>query len=75
VTDELFFETDADAAQFILDHDGAELLEEKKSDRRVRTLTTLINALKDVSISYQQEASSAMVDAVYSSLISRARAT
>lgn len=29
MTDELFFETDADAAQFILDHDGAELLEEK----------------------------------------------
>ncbi len=30
VTEELYFESDVEAAQFILDHDGQDLLEDRK---------------------------------------------
>ena len=46
ITEELAFESDEEAAQFILDHDGKELLEEKDDYVVVRMGTRLFEDAK-----------------------------
>lgn len=46
VTDELAFETDEEAAQFIVDHGGKDLLEDKDDGMRLKTGNRLFEDAK-----------------------------